>query len=127
MVKCITHQIHFHILPKPPHTAKEHRMKTFVVNEILANGDTVERYVDADGFYVDDSGNLLLWIETRTEQRLDGGDVHVAIFPCIHWTSCVAQANLAKTPSIHINTHPEVLSEGDKIARALQDMPLSWG
>lgn len=103
-------------------------MKTFVVNEILANGDTVERYVDADGFRVDeDNGCLYLWTGVRNERGEYIGFDNVAVFPCIHWTSCVAQGNLAKTPSIHINTHPEVLSEGDKIARALQDMPLSWG
>lgn len=112
-------------------------MKTFVVNEILANGDTVERYVDADGFYVDDSGNLLLWIETRTEQGLDGGDVHVAVFPCIHWTSCVAQESIAKAANqfghgynkepisnIHITLSSEEMAE--QIEHFAKEIPHSW-
>lgn len=108
-------------------------MKTFVVNEILANGDTVERYVDADGFYVDDSGNLLLWIETRTEQGLDGGDVHVAVFPTIHWTSCVAQDNLkrekCKEPFMVINNITTETITSEEVARRIKEsvMPLSWG
>lgn len=113
-------------------------MKTFVVSEVLASGENVERYVDADGFRVDEDGNLLLWVETRSE----GGRVLVtiddaAVFPTIHWTSCVAQESIAKAANqfghgynkepisnIHITLSSEEMAE--QIEHFAKEIPHSW-